>query len=105
MISFSGMDEGEMNGSRLGLLWIAFGEGNDRGMKGRWLQPPTVVQEPPRQHRSPELEDNDLRHGLTMPGDLAGHLSGLPRICGILCRFRADLGSKPFHEIMIDDEY
>jgi hypothetical protein len=36
------------------------------------------------------LDADDFPHAATMPGRLAGHLSGMPRICGFLCRFRAE---------------
>jgi hypothetical protein len=62
------------------------------------------------------LNANDFPHDPTMPGQLAVRLLTMFRICGFLCRFRADEGSyrefcSPFfcprspHEIMITDEY
>jgi hypothetical protein len=109
MISFSGMDEGEMAGSGLGLRRIAFREGDDGATSRRRFEPPAVPEQPPWQSRSPELNGDDLHHGPTMPGRLAGRLSAMFRICGFLCRFRADPGgpltSCSYHEIMITDEY
>ena len=109
VISFSGMGEGEMAGAGLGLRRIAFRDRDDGGANRRRLQPPAVIQQPPWQLRSRELNRDDLCHGLTMPGRLAGRLSGMLRICGFLCRFRAGPAGPPnrtaLHEIMIIDEY
>jgi hypothetical protein len=65
-------------------------EGEDGGPGRFCLQPPAVVQEPPRQPRLSELNGDDLCHAATMHGAFAVRLSEAFRICGLLCRFRAD---------------
>ena len=91
MLLFPGMNEGEVAAPGLGLRRARLWKGDSGGTKRRRLQPPAVVEQPPGQSRRPKLDADDFPHAATMPGRLAAHLSGMPRICGFLCRFRADV--------------
>ena len=82
-----------MPGLGSGLRRLGFREGDNGGTNGRLHQPPAIVQEPPWQPRAPESKGDDFAHGPTMPGRLAADLSGMFRICGFLCRYRADAKS------------
>jgi len=90
MVLFSGMDEGEVHDSGLGLRWVWFWKADDGSADGRRFQPPAVFEQPPWQSRSPELNADDFPHGRTMRRRLAARLPGMFRICVFSCRFRAD---------------
>ena len=99
MVSFPGIgDESEVanpavgRGAGSGRI-VAFRKCDDGAARRRRFQPPAIVEQPPRQSRSPKSDGDDFRHEPTMPGRLAVRLSGLFRICGFLCRFRA--GGEP----------
>jgi hypothetical protein len=63
----------------------------DDGGADRWrLQPPAVHQEASWQAGSAELNADDFPHRATVPSLLAACLPAKPRICRLLCRFRAD---------------
>jgi hypothetical protein len=78
-----------VSGLGLRLRRIAFREGDDGRANGWRFQPPAVVQQPPRQARSPKLNGDDLPHDPTMRCRLAARVPGMFRICVFLCRFRA----------------
>jgi hypothetical protein len=109
-------------GMGLGLRCDGFREGDDGSPSRFCFQPPAVVQESPGQSRLLKLNGDDLCHGVTMHSGFAARLFVTFRICGLLCRFRADGGSMPalaggivgsanrfltpaHHEILITDEY
>jgi hypothetical protein len=77
-------------GRGLGLRRVALRQGDHGGGNRRRFQPPAVVEQPPRQPRSPELNNDDFPHGRTMRRRLAARLFDMFRICGILCRICAD---------------
>ena len=81
----------------LDLAWRlrALRKGDHRAAGERRFQPPAVPQQPPRQSRSHEADDDDFPHDPSMGAGLAGLMCGMIRKCGLLCRFCAGAGRHP----------
>jgi len=73
-----------------GALW----ESGHRAAGWQRLQPPAVPEQPPRQSRSHEADDDDFPHDPIMGSGLAGLMCGMIRKCGLLCRFCAEARSR-----------